>query len=235
MVATPERLSSEGGKFRMCDTSAILYIMNLESKLEALLFFKGEPMTKKKASAALGCTREELENALTSLTKTLAGTNTGTDAGATDTNRGLCVVSNGDEIDLRTAPHVSDFIMKMTREELVRDLGKAGLETLTIILYKHPIKRSEIDYIRGGNSSFILRNLLIRGLIERVTDRKGGENGQGLGRGYLYKPTIDLLAHLGVSKIEDLPEYVKVKAEFDDFAAEEERAETKEKSENNES
>ncbi|MDO8579434.1 MAG: SMC-Scp complex subunit ScpB [bacterium] len=210
--------------------------MNLESKLEALLFFKCEPMTKKKAETALECTREELENALISLTKTLAGTdastNVGTDEDTTSTNRGLCIISNGDEIEMRTAPEMSDFIMKMTKEELARDLGRAGLETLTIILYKHPIKRSEIDYIRGVNSSFILRNLLIRGLIERLTER---EDILGQGRGFLYKPTIDLLAHLGVSKIEDLPEYATVKAEFDNFATEEERAETKEKSENNES
>ncbi len=185
--------------------------MNLESKLEALLFFKGEPMTKKKAETALDCTKGERENALVSLGYSLI-------------NRGLRVISNGDEIEMRTAPEASGFIEKLTKDELIRDLGKAGLETLTIILYKHPIKRSEIDYIRGVNSSFILRNLLIRGLIERLTEREGI---LGQGRGFLYKPTISLLAHLGISKIEDLPEYVTVKAEFENFAAGEERAEEK--------
>jgi segregation and condensation protein B len=99
---------------------------------------------------------------------------------------------------------------------LVRDLGKAGLETLTIILYKHPIKRSEIDYIRGVNSSFILRNLLIRGLIERLTEK------EGLGRGYLYKPTLELLSHLGVSKIENLPESASITSELENFATQNE-------------
>lgn len=181
--------------------------MNLESKLEALLFFKGEPITKKKAETTLDCTKGELENALVSLGNVLA-------------NRGLRIISNGDEIEMRTAPEMSDLIMKMTKEELVRDLGKAGLETLTIILYKHPIKRSEIDYIRGVNSSFILRNLLIRGLAERITER------EGQGRGFSYKPTVDLLAHLGIAKIEDLPEYEKVKSEFENFAAAEEKNES---------
>ncbi|MEK7607889.1 MAG: SMC-Scp complex subunit ScpB [Patescibacteria group bacterium] len=189
--------------------------MSLESKLEALLFFKGEPMTKKKAETALDCTREELESALISLQTVLA-------------NRGLCVISNGDEIEMRTAPDMGEFIMKMTKEELKSDLGRAGLETLTIILYKHPIKRSEIDYIRGVNSSFILRNLLIRGLIERMTER---DDFLEQGRGFLYKPTINLLAHLGISKIPDLPEYAKVKAEFESFAREEGMAEIKEKNE----
>ena len=180
--------------------------MNLESKLEALLFFKGEPMAKKKIQAALECTSEELENALKTLETALSG-------------RGLRVMQNGDEIEMRTAPEAGDFITKLAKEELSRDLGKAGLETLTIILYKSPIKRSEIDYIRGVNSSFIIRNLLIRGLIERVAEK------EGQGRGYSYKPTIDLLAHLGVAKIEDLPEYMTVKAEFEAFAeAEKEHA-----------
>lgn len=176
--------------------------MNLETKLEALLFWKGEPMAVKKAQVALGCTSEEFVIALAALEASLA-------------TRGLRVMRNGDEIELRTAPEVSAMIEKLTKDELVRDLGKAGLETLSIILYKGPVKRSEIDYIRGVNSSFILRNLLIRGLIERNSLKEGE------GRGYSYSPTIDLIAHLGIAKTDDLPEYAKVKAELEAFAAEE--------------
>ncbi len=176
-------------------------VANLEAKLEAFLFWKGEPLSKKKIEVALGCTKDELETALTALETTLS-------------SRGIRLMRLDDEVELRTSPETSDMIMKLAKEELVRDLGKAGLETLAIILYKGPIKRSEIDYIRGVNSSFIVRNLLIRGLIERVTEREGG------GRGYLYKPTIDLLAHLGVAKLDELPDFAKVKAEMDAFAAE---------------
>jgi len=177
--------------------------MNLESQLEALLFFKGEPISKKYAVSELGCDINELETVISSLEKNLNG-------------RGLSIISNGEDIEMRTSAETSTLIEKVTREELVRDLGKAGLETLTIILYKNPIKRSEIDYIRGVNSSFILRNLLIRGLIERLTEKEGA------GRGYLYKPTIELLSHLGVSKIEDLPEYASIKSEFENFATQNE-------------
>lgn len=176
--------------------------MTLETKLEALLFWKGEPMTKKKAQAALECTAEELAAALAALETSLAA-------------RGLRVMQVGDEIEMRTSPEASALIEKLTKEELVRDLGKAGLETLSIILYRGPVKRADIDYIRGVNSSFIIRNLLIRGLIERIADG---------GRGFSYKPTVDLLGHMGLSKIEDLPDYAKVKAEFD-AAAEQEEAE----------
>ncbi len=194
--------------------------MNLEAKLEALLFWKGEPLTVKKALASLGCTKEGFDVALAALEARLA------DPAAP---RGLRIMKNGDgadmEIELRTAPEVSAMIEQLTKDELMRDLGKAGLETLSIILYKGPIKRAEVDYIRGVNSSFILRNLLIRGLIERETYKEGKE---GQGRGFSYRPTIDLLAHLGVAKIEDLPEYAKVKAELEAFAAEEKQAEAAE-------
>jgi segregation and condensation protein B len=174
--------------------------MKLETQLEALLFWKGEPMTLKKIEAALGVSKSELETALSALETSLSG-------------RGLKVIRNGDEIEMRTSPEASTLIEKLTKEELYRDLGKAGLETLSIILYKSPIKRSEIDYIRGVNSSFIIRNLLIRGLIERISEKEGA------GRGYSYKPTIDLLAHIGIAKLEDLPEYATVKAELAAFEA----------------
>ncbi|MDE1874724.1 MAG: SMC-Scp complex subunit ScpB [Patescibacteria group bacterium] len=184
----------------------------LELRLEALLFWKGEPMTKKKAAATLECSPAELDTALAALESSLS-------------TRGLRIMTNSDEIEMRTAPEMGAFIEKLTKDELIRDLGKAGLETLSIILYKSPIKRAEIDYIRGVNSSFILRNLLIRGLIERISEKESQPGEIKQGRGYSYKPTIDLLAHLGVAKIEDLPEYASVKAEMDAFAQEEQKDE----------
>ena len=163
--------------------------MNLSAQIEAVLFFKAEPMTVKKLSVALKVSEEEIKNALIELETALSG-------------RGLSLLRNGDEVELRTSPNVSALIESLTREELSRDLGRAGLETIAVILYKGKAKRSEIDYVRGVNSSFILRNLLIRGLVEREADGC---------RGFLYKPTTDLFAHLGVSKLEELPEFDKVK------------------------
>ncbi len=185
--------------------------MTLETKLEALLFWKGEPMSKKKIQAALECTAEELDVAIAALETSLS-------------TRGLRIMQHAGELEMRTAPEVGVLIEKLTKDELVRDLGKAGLETLSIILYRGPVKRSEIDYIRGVNSSFIIRNLLVRGLIERLTDKdadaKDGKPSSG--RGYSYRATIDLLGHMGLSKIDDLPEFAKVKAEFEAFEKTEE-------------
>ena len=79
------------------------------------------------------------------------------------------------------------------------------METLSIVTYAGPMTRAELEYIRGVNSSFTMRNLLIRGLIERYPDPKRTNV-------FIYKPSFDLLKHIGISKVEDLPEYEKFQA-----------------------
>ena len=105
------------------------------------------------------------------------------------------------------------MIEELCKEELSRDLGKAGLETLSIVLYRGPITRSGIDYIRGVNSTFILRNLLIRGLVEKIPN----PNDQ---RSFLYRATFDLLSHLGIPRVEDLPEYGNTNESIEKFIEE---------------
>jgi segregation and condensation protein B len=111
---------------------------------------------------------------------------------------------------LGTAKELSPLIEQLTKDELNRDLGKAGLETLSIILYQGPISRADIDYIRGVNSQFIIRNLLIRGLVERVDNPQDA-------RSFLYQTTLSLLSHLGLSKKEDLPEYTKIREDIESY------------------
>ena len=74
------------------------------------------------------------------------------------------------------------------------EIGKAGLETLAIVLYNGPVSRREIDYIRGVNSSFILRNLCVRGLVEREADSKDQKI-------FKYRSSLNLLAHLGIKRL----------------------------------
>ena len=168
--------------------------LNLDSKIEAILFWKGEPQSIKKLAISLAKTEEEIKAGLEILKEKIQ-------------NRGVELLWNNDEVMLGTATKLSPIIERLTKEELVRDLGKAGLETISIIAYRGPISRAEIDYIRGVQSNFILRNLQIRGLVERVENEKDR-------RSFLYRPTFELLQFLGVSKIADLPEYEKVQAEL---------------------
>lgn len=179
--------------------------MDLSAKIEAILFWKAEPISIKKLASLLNEKPEAVKAGLASLENNLKG-------------RGLTLVQTDEEVMLGTSKELSPLIEQLTKEELTRDLGKAGLETLSIILYQGPISRADIDYIRGVNSQFILRNLLIRGLIERVDNPKDA-------RSYLYKTTLQLLSHLGISKIEALPEYEKVRTEIEAFKTEQKTSE----------
>jgi len=175
--------------------------MNLDAQIESVLFWKAEPVSVKKLAEIFAKSEAEIREAIVVLKNDLK-----------NQRRGLTLLELDDTVSLGTAREMSPLIEKLTKEELVRDLGKAGLETISIVLYQGPITRAEIDYIRGVNSQFILRNLLIRGLVEKVenpTDR----------RSFLYKPTMDLLAHLGVSAITDLPDYENVKKNIAAFKA----------------
>ena len=155
--------------------------MKLDTKIEALLFFKGEGVKIKELVKLLKTDKEDVENALLELKEKLS-------------DRGIGLIRKEDEVMLGTVSEMSDLIEEIRKEELTKDLGKAGAETLSIVLYKGPITRAEIDYIRGVNSTFILRNLLIRGLVEKVPNPKDQ-------RSFLYKPTLELLSYLGISGI----------------------------------
>ncbi len=168
--------------------------MNLSATIEAILFFKAEPLTIKKLAELTNQPEETVQQALGELKQTLQG-------------RGIALLEKDNTVILGTAPEVSGLIESIIKEELNKDLGKAGLETLAIVLYKGPVSRAEIDYIRGVNSSFILRNLTVRGLVEKIN--KEGDN-----RTFLYRPTFELLAHLGLTSVTDLPNYNTFLAEL---------------------
>ncbi len=174
--------------------------MSIEAKLEAILFFKAEPLSIKKLAQILKIDETEIKNTLQILKGNLGG-------------RGVTLVEKDDEVMLGTAPEASGIIDELSKEELSRDLGKAGLETLSIVLYRGPITRSGIDYIRGVNSTFILRNLLIRGLVEKIPNPSDQ-------RSFLYRATFDLLSHLGISRVTDLPEYGGTNESIEKFVEE---------------
>lgn len=171
--------------------------MDLDKKIEAILFWKGEPMKLKKLADMFSVSEEDIKFAINTVKENLQ-------------NRGVALIEKEDEVMLATAPEFSSIIEELTKEELSKDLGKASLETLSIVLYQGPIKRSEIDYIRGVNSQFILRNLLVRGLIEKINDPKDA-------RTFVYKPSFELLSYLGVKSIEELPEYEEVRKDIESF------------------
>ena len=169
--------------------------MNLETKIEAILFFKGEPMSRKKLSEIFDVESNEVDEALLKLQASLSG-------------RGIVLVEKDSSVTLGTAPEMSEIIENIRKEELNRELSKASLETLSIVLYKNEVGSAEIDFIRGVNSSFTLRALSVRGLIEKISDPKDN-------RRYVYKPSFELLSYMGIKSVEELPEYNEVSKGID--------------------
>lgn len=176
-----------------------------EAKIEAILFFKSEPVSFEYLAKHANINIDEVKTAVSNLGNILKG-------------RGVEIIIHEDKIRLVTAKEASPIIEEITKEELIRDLGKAGLETLAIVLYKGPVRRKEIDEIRGVNSSFILRNLLIRGLVEK----NGKEEGE---RSFSYSPSFDLLRFLGIKSIDELPEFEQFKREIEEFKSKNESGE----------
>lgn len=164
--------------------------MNLEKKIEAILFWKGEPFSRKKLSEILKVGETEINEGLQKLKENLK-------------ERGIVLLEKEEDVALGTAPELASLIENLQKEELNKELSKASLETLSIVLYKNGVSRAEIDYIRGVNSSFTLRALSVRGLIEKTTDPKDA-------RRFIYKPSFELLSYMGIKSVEELPDYGEV-------------------------
>ena len=159
----------------------------------ALLFASGEPLEKKYLAKLLGIQEAELTIVLQSLGESLK-------------HSGVTLVETEHEVELRTTPEAAPLVKKLRESELSRDLGKASLETLSVIAYKEGgATRSEIDWVRGVNSSASVRTLLMRGLIDGREDAEDK-------RRIRYSLTTEALAHIGITNAKELPRAEELRA-----------------------
>lgn len=170
---------------------------NLEAQIEALLFLYGEPVEIKKLASSLKTGEGNIVYALEQLREKLRAE-----------NRGLALILHDGRAQLTTKPELGNILAKAVEDDLDTGLTPASLETLAIVAYLGPVRRSLIEHIRGVNSSFILRSLMIRGLVERKPDPKRPS-------AYVYQVTFDFLRHIGLDSAAELPEFEKYK----EFAA----------------
>ena len=167
--------------------------MTLDQKIEGVLFYKAAPVKKAELAKLFSVSENELEKALLELKNRLG------------TVQQLIVADS--EVELVLSAEFDSLLEDLRKEELKRDIGKAGAETLAIVLYRGPVTRGEIDYIRGVNSTYILRNLTTRGLIERQTR----------GRQVEFRATPDLLKHIGICSKTELKGYEAVMNSLEDY------------------
>jgi segregation and condensation protein B len=163
---------------------------SLQSKLEALLFISGEAVAETRLAELLSVGTAELKSAVAALGERYAR----------DAASGLMLIEHHGRVEMATKKDLAVLVESFTKSTLQDALSKAALEVLSIIAYRAPIARSEIEAIRGVNCSYTLRALLIRGLVER----QGNPNDA---RGYVYRPSFQFLEHLGLSRLEDLPDF----------------------------
>ncbi len=164
---------------------------NLISRIESLLFISGRPMSVRELSELLKAEASQVEEAGDKLLEMKK----------TDVS-GLAIVKSGNSFQMVTSPVNAALIQEFVKDETTGELSRPSLETLTIIAYRGPVSKTDLDRIRGVNCGMILHNLTVRGLIDAREDKKTGDS--------YYTVTFDFLKFLGLSRLEDLPDYERL-------------------------
>lgn len=175
--------------------------MNLESILEGIIFVSGdEGISLKQISEVLEKSEEAVLKLLESLKEEYA-----------KDNHGLSLELLGGNYKFVTKKECHEYLEKLVEVEENGILSQSALETLAIIAYNEPITRIQIDEIRGVNSSYVLRKLLLRDLIKEVG------RSELPGKPFLYATTPKFLDYFGLSSIDELPKIeVEDVKEFDE-------------------
>jgi segregation and condensation protein B len=162
----------------------------LVGQLEALLFASDAPLPVERIAEALEIDPAEAHAAVGALR-----------VACEEPGRGLAVVEVGGGLRLVTRPEHAPVLMSLQRLRLKSRLSRAAVETLTIVAYRQPISRPEIEQLRGVGTESVLTHLLERRLV-RVVGRKATP-----GRPVLYGTTREFLEHFGLRDLEDLPPF----------------------------
>lgn len=162
-------------------------LSKLKSQILSILFVASKPVAIKELLETLESPEAELKSAIAELVSENASS-------------GIILLAHNNKLQLASNPDNSSAVKKFLSLELREKLTDAAIETLGIVLYRQPVSKAEIENIRGVNSQYILRQLLIRGLIEKIqspSDR----------RMQLYKTTLEFMQHLGIKDMKQLPDF----------------------------
>lgn len=162
--------------------------MSLNTKIESLLFVSTRPLSVRKLAELSGSSVEDIEAALNDVATKM-----------NDAENGIQLVRHAGQVQLVSNPTQSKMITEFLKEEQAGELTRPALETLTIIAYRGPISKIQLDTIRGVNCALILRNLMIKGLVEAKSHKDKYQTS--------YQVTLDFIRHLGLQQISDLPNY----------------------------
>ncbi len=162
--------------------------MKHDALIEAILFATAQPMSARKLGEVLSLAPEQVEEALQALQDRLE-----------TSESGLSLVRSGQMAELVTHPEAAGVVRSVMKQDVQGELTKPSLESLAVLAYRGPMTRPELEQIRGVQSALIIRNLLLRGLIEQKEDVRLGQPTYGV--------TVAFYKHLGLSGPGDLPDY----------------------------
>jgi segregation and condensation protein B len=154
-------------------------------ELEALLFVAERPLSRREIAGLAGVDVDAVNARLGDLEVALR-------------ERGIRLISSGDQVELATAPERSRLIARYVGAQGLK-LSPAALETLAIVAYRQPATRGLIERIRGVDSDYVLRGLLHRRLIVE----QGRADSPG--RPFLYGTAFEFLERFGLTSLDDLP------------------------------
>ncbi|MFH1946608.1 MAG: SMC-Scp complex subunit ScpB [Candidatus Magasanikbacteria bacterium] len=170
--------------------------MSLLSQIESILFVASKPLSIKQIAKATQKKVNEAEEVLETLKMKY---NT--------PESGIHILHEAGQFQMATNSNNSEVVDLFIKDEVSGELTKAQLETLTVVAYRGPITKPELEQIRGVNCTLILRNLSLRGLIE-----EGDDENKILS---VYSLSLEALRHLGVDSTASLPDYEELhKHEF---------------------
>ncbi len=171
--------------------------MSITSQLESILFVSTRPLPVKQLADIFKADKDEILKAADELIAKYniegSGINIIKHKGWTE---------GGTKLQMTTSPNSGEIVREFTKEEMNSELSRPSLETLTIIAYRGPVSKAEIEQIRGVNCSLILKNLLMRGLVEEREDKEKMAD--------YYNITPDFMRFLGISDVKDLPDYERL-------------------------
>ena len=161
--------------------------MDLKDKIESLLFVSSKPLSYKSLSKLLGEPEGKVRIAAGELLEERK-------------NSGIVVLDANGAYQMATNSENSELVKAFLNADLREKLTEATVEVLAIIAYRQPISKAEVEAIRGVNSQYSLRALLMRGIVEKIPNPHDA-------RGSLYQVTTEFLQHLGLTSISDLPDF----------------------------
>ncbi len=163
----------------------------MRKKVESLLFITNKPLTIKQLADFCETGTAEVETVLAVLKKEY-----------NEGEKGMRLLEHNGKFQLVTDKSCAGVVEKFLKEELTGEMTRPQLEALTIIAYRGPITKLELEQIRGVNCSLILRNLMMRGLVEAEFDKKISAT--------IYNVTTDFVRFLGLTEIKQLPDYERL-------------------------